>query len=257
MGYNGFYICENAGNNAFSYDNRLNKSIYVPSIKKMDFEVNDIMNHIKCSDKIGFSEVQEEREINVFGLENFVYTEKDDKKIYIFDNHNHCFYFVASNMAKQGEYLSDKSCLEKYMIHFDQHKDMRVPNLSLEDFAKKNNLDTSFDNLLFLYTNYHLNVGNFIVPLKTNRFIKDVEIVDSIYTMDKLGRALDNYEGIILDIDLDFFSEDMSYIADDKKLDLILKCYKKADIITICTSPYFIEFERAKKYLKILIENFN
>lgn len=152
------------------------------------------------------------------------------------------------------------------MIHFDQHKDMRVPEFTLLQAIKKikegKNIhkliyqDSYCDyDILYSYTNYFLNVGNFIVPLLENGFIDDVVIVDSTYSMKKLDKDIDSYDEVILDIDLDFFSPDMDYIDEDEKLRLIQRCYEKAKIITICTSPYFIDFERAKKKLEKILKN--
>ena len=152
------------------------------------------------------------------------------------------------------------------MIHFDQHKDMRVPEHTLlqaiEIIKKEENFyDLKYQGfehdygILYSYTNYFLNVGNFIVPLLENGFIEDVVIVDSTYSMDKLDKNMDSYDEVILDIDLDFFSPDMDYIDDDEKIRLIQRCYQKAKIITICTSPYFIDFGRAKKKLENILKN--
>ena len=49
----------------------------------------------------------------------------------------------------------------------------------------------------------------------------------------------------------------MDYIDDELKIDAIAKCYERADVVTICTSPYFIEFERAEKYLYKILERFD
>ena len=93
------------------------------------------------------------------------------------------------------------------------------------------------------------------MPLLENGFIKDVAIIDSTYSMAKLEKDIDFYDEVILDIDLDFFSPEMDYIDEDEKIELIKRSYEKAKIITICTSPYFIDFERAKKKLEKILKN--
>ncbi|MGP1411004.1 MAG: hypothetical protein ACTTKD_04145 [Peptoanaerobacter stomatis] len=334
MIYKGFYINEMLGNNSFSYNMRKNKSIYVPPLIEVYANKNNLLNELKLSDKVAFSEIDENKEeMNVFGLKNFLHIGRNGKHIYIFDNHNHCFYFVAYtifeklkkmldeenyiefinsyiNKNEKITYLTEKIAqynLKNMMIHFDQHKDMRVPKYSLQEFLNvfllneydclekyrldiernfKNisnfvenislnenydiskNDDTLFKNIIddifsyydkitFLYTNYHLNVGNFIVPLINGGFIEDITIVDSLYSIDNISKELYNYNSIVLDIDLDFFSKDMDYIDDELKIDAIAKCYERADVVTICTSPYFIEFERAEKYLYKILERFD
>ena len=55
-----------------------------------------------------------------------------------------------------------------------------------------------------------------------------------------------------LDIDLDIFSKDMDYIPYDFRIDKIKKLIENAKVITIATSPYFIEQDYAIKVLKEL-----
>ena len=270
MEYKGFYIDDACGNNIFSYDKRKNKKIYVAPLLKVDFDKCTIMDKLNSSDKIAFSEYDEETktEYNIAGIKNFLFTEKNGKKIYIFDNHNHAFYFISCEIIDEAKILNNikghilnnyikkdiKIPKTKIMIHFDQHKDMRRASTSLEEIMRDTKKSCITDkDYLSIYTNYTLNVGSFITPLIENNFIKDVFIVDSTYSMDELSKNIDLYDDVILDIDLDFFSSDMDYIDNNLKIELIKKCYDKANIVTICTSPYFIEFERAKKYLgKIL-----
>ena len=281
--YKGQYLKGEYGNNAFSYNKRNNQEIYIAPIKKIPYKVDDILGNLLKSDKTAFSEYDEitKEQYDIKGVENFIFCDDNDKKLYIFDNHNHSFYFIAGNVIRDvGRHLQDcekeqllsaflqrrYNIKKRLMIHFDQHKDMRVPEFTLLQAIKKikeNNAvydlkyqDFDYDyKILYSYTNYFLNVGNFIVPLLENGFIYDVVIVDSTYSMGKLDKDIDSYDEVILDIDLDFFSPDMDYIDEDEKLRLIQRCYEKAKIITICTSPYFIDFERAKKKLEKILKN--
>ena len=281
--YKGQYLRGECGNNAFSYNKRNNQEIYVAPIKKIPYKVDDILNNLLISDKTAFSEYDEitKEQYDIKGIKNFIFCDDNDKKLYIFDNHNHSFYFIAGNVirdVRRNLQDSEKEPLltaflerrydikKRPMIHFDQHKDMRVPELTLLQAIKKikegKNIheliyqDSYCDyNILYSYTNYFLNVGNFIVPLLENGFIEEVVIVDSTYSMEKLDKDIDSYDEVILDIDLDFFSTDMDYIDEGEKLSLIQRCYEKAKIVTICTSPYFIDFERAKKKLEKILKN--
>ncbi|EJP25180.1 hypothetical protein HMPREF1142_0003 [Peptostreptococcaceae bacterium AS15] len=279
--YKGLYLDRECGNNAFSYNKRKNKKIYIPPMKKLPYKVDEILNNLIQSDKTAFSEYDEilQKQYDIKGIENFIYCEDNDKKLYIFDNHNHSFYFIAGNVISDArrcaktpeqeqllfDFLDKNLRVKKnLMIHFDQHKDMRVPDYTLSQAIEKikENKDIcrikpdDFDyHVLYDYTNYFLNVGNFIVPLLENGFIKDVAIIDSTYSMAKLEKDIDFYDEVILDIDLDFFSLEMDYIDEDEKIELIKRSYEKAKIITICTSPYFIDFERAKKKLEKILKN--
>ena len=225
MHYNGFFIDKPIGNNEFSYMERKNKSIYVPPL------IQGSLNDVCIGDSIVFSEVEDEKEINSIGLKNIVKYKLGSKDIYIFDNHNHAFYFWIISL-QNGKF--NKGCK---LVHIDQHKDMRDPKNYTVDI---NNIDD-----VFRYTNYVLNVGNFIKPALHNNIFSDVIIIDNSY-----GFKVDFKGDYILDIDLDIFSKDMDYIDYNIKLDAIRKYIKNTNVITIATSPFFINQNYAIKVLK-------
>ncbi|MDB3085775.1 hypothetical protein C4097_14840 [Clostridioides difficile] len=225
--YNGFYIEKPMGNNVFSYDKRDNKSIYVPKL------ISGTLDDIKLGNKVVFNEVDENEEIKAIGLENMVEYVLGNKKIYVFDNHNHAFYFWLKSM------MNDEFTRGCKLVHVDQHKDTREPE----------NYDVDINNIedVFRYTNEVLNVGSFIKPALQHKIFSELIIIDSLYGFD-----LDIEPEFVLDIDLDIFSSDMDYIPFDFKLDKIKNLIKKAKVITIATSPYFINQEYAIKVLKEL-----
>ena len=109
--------------------------------------------------------------------------------------------------------------------------------------------DVDIENLdnVFNYTNQVLNVGNFIQPALKKGIFSNVIIIDSSYGFDI------KVEGeYVLDIDLDIFSKDMDYIPYDFRVDKIKKLIEEAKVITIASSPYFIEQDHAIKVLKEL-----
>lgn len=124
-------------------------------------------------------------------------------------------------------------------MHVDQHKDTRKPN----------SYEVDIENLedVIRYTNEVLNVGSFIQPALYHKIFDDVDIVDSTYSLER-----ELVEKYVLDIDLDFFSKDMDYIDFDWKLNRVREYIDKADLITIATSPFFIEQNRAIEVLKML-----
>lgn len=225
--YNGFYIEKPMGNNVFSYDKRDNKSIYVPKL------ISGTLDDIKLGNKVVFNEVDENEEIKAIGLENMVEYVLGNKKIYVFDNHNHAFYFWLKSM------MNDEFTRGCKLVHVDQHKDTREP----ENY----NVDINNIEDVFRYTNEVLNVGSFIKPALQHKIFSELIIIDSLYGFD-----LDIEPEFVLDIDLDIFSSDMDYIPFDFKLDKIKNLIKKAKVITIATSPYFINQEYAIKVLKEL-----
>lgn len=225
--YNGFYIEKPMGNNVFSYDKRDNKSIYVPKL------ISGTLDDVKLGNKVVFNEVDENGEIKAIGLENMVEYVLGNKKIYVFDNHNHAFYFWLKSM------VNDEFTRGCKLVHVDQHKDTREPD----------NYNVDINNIkdVFRYTNEVLNVGSFIKPALQHKIFSELIIIDSLYGFD-----LDIEPEFVLDIDLDIFSSDMDYIPFDFKLDKIKNLIKKAKVITIATSPYFINQEYAIKVLKEL-----
>lgn len=227
--YEGFFIEEPVGNNIFSYEERSNKKIFVPKLIKGTLEDVHLGEHIV------FNEIDEDenKEIKAKGLENLVEYRVDDKVVYIFDNHNHAFYFWMKSLK---ENLFTRGCK---LVHVDQHKDMREPD----------NYDVDEENLddVFRYTNKVLNVGNFIKPALHKGIFSEVVIIDSSYGFDI------EIEGeYVLDIDLDIFSKDMDYIPYDLRINKIKKLINNSKVITIASSPYFIEQDYAIKVLKEL-----
>lgn len=225
--YTGFYIDKPVGNNKFSYEDRNNKKIYVPKLIQGDLEA------VSVGDKCVFNEIDEDKEINALGLEHMVMYNFDHKDIYIFDNHNHALYFWIKSLKNEK---FTKGCK---LVHVDQHKDMRVPE----------NYDVNMEDIddVFRYTNEVLNVGNFIKPALEHKIFSEVIIIDSSY-----GFELDIEGEIVLDIDLDIFSKDMDYIPYDIKVSKIQELIKRAKVITIASSPFFIDQDYAIKVLKEL-----
>ncbi|GAA0701917.1 UPF0489 family protein [Paraclostridium ghonii] len=225
--YKGFYITECVGNNMFSYEYRNNKKIYVPKLIEGD------LDDVCVGDKVVFSEIDFEEEINAIGLQHMVKFNYKDKDVYIFDNHNHAFYFWIKSLNND---MFNKGCK---LVHIDQHKDMREPE----------NYDVDINNIddVFRYTNHVLNVGNFIKPALHHNVFSEAVIIDSTY-----GFGLDINGEIVLDIDLDIFSKDMEYISYDLRVKKIKEYIDKAKVITIASSPFFIEQDYAIKVLKEL-----
>lgn len=225
--YIGFYIEKPIGNNIFSYEDRSNKKIYVPKL------IEGSLDDVVVGDKVVFNEIDENIEIKAKGLKNMVEYSIEDKDIYIFDNHNHALYFWIKSL-KFNKF--NKGCK---LVHIDQHKDMREP----ENY----NVDMNDIDDVFRYTNDVLNVGNFIQPALKHNIFSEVIIIDSSY-----GFNLDIQGEFVLDIDLDIFSKDMEYISYDLRINRIKELIKKAKVITIASSPFFIDQEYAIKVLKEL-----
>ncbi len=233
LSYGGFYIEDEVGNNKFSYQERSLKKIYVPKLIEKDIAA------VSIGFEVVFSEIDEGVEKKCLGLENMYKLKFDarysSKEVYLFDNHNHAFFFWCKALKEKK--------FEKgiRLLHVDQHKDTRKPD----------NYDVNIDNLedVSRYTNKVLNVGSFIQPALYHKIFDDVDIVDSTYGLEK--KIPKKY---VLDIDLDFFSKDMEYIDFDWRVERVKEYIDKADVITIATSPFFIEQDKAIEVLKILFD---
>ncbi|MBF0620259.1 MAG: UPF0489 family protein [Candidatus Omnitrophica bacterium] len=222
--YHGFFIDTPVGNNAFSFDQRINKRIYVPSL------IGGSVSDIALGREIVFSNIVEGAEVNTPGLARFVHDVSFGQDIFIFDNHNHAFAFWAEALA-QGVFPKGLP-----LVHVDQHKDTRVPEKSWDGQDP------------FRYANMELNVGNFISPAIKAGFFSDVIHVAAPEAFQAGFPA-----HFVLDIDLDIFSPVMDYIPYDLKMNWLKEALKRASFVTIATSPFFLEQDEAVYLIKELL----
>lgn len=232
--YNWFYITEPIWNNAFSSELRKWRQLYIPEIVSWD------ICDLEIWEKIAFEECDNSWKIISFnGLKNFIKTEIFWVPTYIFDNHNHAFYFWSE--AINNWIIKSWATL----VHIDEHSDMRESEVNLEE---NQNLQEIFD-----YTNNILNVWNYIKPALRAGFISQVIQVQWEEALDWLLNKLNEVNtDIILNLDIDFFSPEMSYIDFEKAKKIIIEVAKKAKLITIATSPFFIDQKRAIEIIKEL-----
>jgi hypothetical protein len=276
---NSFVLTEAVSNNSFNYERRRaywNKLplLHVPDLISVEF--SELRDRNFCQVEQGTYIVFEDYDgdetfISCKGLKHFIATELPGRRaapgalrerraqslaapVYIFDNHNHAFYFW------QLERLSGTLKNGSLLIHVDQHKDSRVPGTFLSDEGLK-----SADQI-FKYTNTVLNVGNFIPAAQKSGLAGKVINVDSSESLAAIGGDLAALRGdsgecvgraartIILDIDLDFFAPELDYINNDLKLAVIKKLLPLANVVTIATSPFFIEQKMAINWLKRIFQ---
>ena len=131
----------------------------------------------------------------------------------------------------------------------DEHADYRDP---LKYLMKPESYNMQ---KVFEYTNFSdINVGNYIIPAEKEGLIQQTIQIRSEYSLLSINwDSLEhNTQSIILNIDLDFFQPDLDFIDYSLKKKVILQLAKKADIITIATSPFFINQELALSVLNDL-----
>lgn len=220
------------GNNALSYERRgTAPTLWVPSL------LNGTLDDVTPGTHVVFEDFDEHGRLqSCAGLSHLVRTEWAGVPTIIVDNHNHAFYFWCE-AVEQGRL--DRGAT---LVHVDQHRDTRIP----ERLYDGTTLEDAFD-----YTNFHLNVGNYIVPAQATGLIGETQFVTSGDALDDISFA--PRANTILNIDLDFFAPEMSYIDFDRTKRFIDAHVFTASLITIATSPFFIEQERAIAVLTQLL----
>lgn len=178
--------------------------------------------------------------VSYFWLKNFLKVKYKNIDVYVFDNHNHAFYFWSDF------FISNKEEGWYTIIHIDQHADFDQPDFYLPDIYK-------FDHQkIFYYTNWVLKINNFIRPIMKFGFVDEVKQIRSEYALTDYVEHLIDWK-YILDIDLDYWMwDDISDDAFHKKILNIKKLIWNVDLITISTSPGFIEFEKSQKILDLI-----
>ena len=170
MYHKDFYITGRVGNNAFSYNERPHKQLFVPALKNIE-DPDEIKLLRPSSEKVTFEEYDFNDVMQTcYGLENLYAltltlsqgeSGQETKKVplYFVDNHNHVMYFWY--LARSQGIISDNTLL----YHIDEHADTRDPG---EYLMKPDSQDLQ---KVFEYTNFTLNVGNYIIPAEKEGLI--------------------------------------------------------------------------------------
>lgn len=240
-----FFIDKPVWNNEFSFEQRINKRLFVPEI--IDLDINDL-DQIKIQndkEKIAFEDFWFDDKLSTnYGLKNFYRIKIKWKEIVLFDNHNHAFYFWYE--ARSRWIIGDNNTL----IHIDEHADTRDNNKII---LKPDSLDLE---KVFTFTNEVLNVGDYIIPAQKEWLIWDIIQIRNTNNLEEyISKSKFSSKNIILNLDLDFFQKELDFIDYDLKKKVILDAVEKASFITVCTSPFFIEQDLAIKVFKDLFWN--
>ena len=259
------YITEPVGNNEFNYNERIalwsKGKIFVPNL--IQWTVADLEE----GSEIVFEETNNWELVSCTWLKNFIDTSYKWVPTYIFDNHNHALFFRYRHTAQlkapflspfakgdaEGRGILKKESLTKWgfkpfvVIHIDQHADTKENKNSFKAVH-------SSPQEAFGFTNYACNVGNFLTSAKDAEIIDEIIQVRTDYTLNQLWTL--NFElwtHYILDIDMDFREQ-----KTDKEIqsdfEIIRKLIDNVCLITIATSPYFMEQKQAIKLIKELLQ---
>lgn len=267
-----FQITENIGNNIFCFDKLENPKIYVPSLIQINiknFKAN-IDNYLKIWKNISFREEKKGEIIEYKWLENFIQINTDispslSKKgigddlkqtIYIIDNHNHALYF------RYKEYFNWNIQKSSKLIHIDQHTDMNQNKYKIS-LSPVRGEDRS--EVIFNFTNKNCNVWNFIKPAIAEWLLWEITQINTEYSLlnnkfpplcwkHKRGDREDFMKTKILDIDLDFRAPEMTIEKYNQTIKITKNLIQNSRVVTIATSPYFLDQNLAIKILKDLFK---
>ena len=241
-------------NNRLNWDERENHTIRVPSL--IEWALDEVI--------IGTETVIE---WEVHGkitagkwLKHFVFLRSSRVPTWIIDNHNHAFAFWHEAYWKW--YIQKWALL----VHIDQHTDLATPG----NFPAWKHPEESHEGIVEEYTNTDLTIADFIVPALATGLISEAVMVtgEDMHTSrsfvwedkkEEIKKKKDGFSinspststptSLILDIDLDYFSQGFDEL---KCFENVRYWIEKADIITIATSPLFIDQEKAISVLKSL-----
>lgn len=230
-----FFVLEpGVGNNAFSIDRKPDRSpLKVTPL--VDGQIEDA----KLGTEVAFQDFDGERWMECVGLEAAIRCTEFSIPFYLFDNHNQAFYGWAEGM-KNG-YIKAGATL----VHLDAHYDDREPP----------NVEVDLNDLkdVHRYTNEVLQIATFIRPaLQLGMFRSVRNFVESREFEVPLEFGPD--EEVVLDIDLDLFCEEMSHVDYSQKIQVIKDCLPHTKLITMATSPFFIDQGKAIDMARRIVE---
>lgn len=213
------------GNNAFSIDRKPEReNLKVTPLYEGDF------SSLRVGDHVAFQDYEDDEWMQCRGLEMAVCSHEADFPVYVFDNHNHAFYGWCEGL-KKGFFAKGAR-----LVHLDAHFDDAIPPHSNVDVS---NLDD-----VLKYTHETLQIATFIKPaLKLGLFSDVINYVESEHF--KSLSSLDPNHEIVLDIDLDVFCDEMSHVSWTQKVEVIKHYLPQVKMVTMATSPFFIDQKRA------------
>ena len=236
------YITDPVWNNEFHYDERIalwsQWKIFVTNL--IQWSVDDLEEW----SEIVFEEGENWKLVSCTGLKHFIQTEYKWIPVYIVDNHNHALTFWYKHNTTTWN-LKPATC---NLVHIDQHADTKPNNNQLPI----TNYELPITNIE-AFINTQTNVGNFISAALNNWIINEVIQIRTDYALHNLKPSTFNLQPFILDIDVDFW-DGKSQQEMESDFEIIRKLVDNACLITIATSPYFIDQKRAIEIVKQLLQ---
>ena len=211
-----FFLTGDQGNNSFLRNKET--GLHIPAIRLGD------ETDISLGTLVVFCDMEDGHYLQKIGLQNYICGfSRSGTPIFVCDNHN--------IVLEAWQLLKTK---KPSLIHIDQHKD----NASIE--CKPT------DSI------YCTRICDYIQYAQLNQWIK-FDYLSFVESQDlpKL-KKIRSLKRKIVNIDIDFFVKDLSMITIEDKINIICQSCHHADLITIATSPGFIDQSFAIKVAKLL-----
>ena len=182
------------------------------------------INDLKAGNQIVFCDNQDDEYLQCTGLDAHICSKTNSGiPLFICDNHN--LVLEAWQLFKEKK---------PTLIHIDQHKDDAkincLPNASI----------------------YHTRICDYIDYAQKNEWIQfDYFSFVESQDLPQLEQASQSTNKIV-NIDIDFFVKEVTMLTLEEKIEVITKSCQGASLITIATSPGFIEQELAVGITKLL-----
>lgn len=109
------------------------------------------------------------------------------------------------------------------------------------------------------FVNTKTEVGNYIDPAIRCGFVGEVVKIEGEGELESALARLENGEidfsvPTVLNLDLDFFAPDLDYVPFELKKRAVLAFAKKSRLVTVATSPGFIDGEAALRAFRKIFE---
>lgn len=220
------------GNNAFSLPNKADRNrLEITPLKLGSLDDLRVGNHV------AFQDFEGDEWLECRGLESGILCLDYGVPIYVFDNHNHVFYAWVEAMKMDWFHKGAK------LVHMDEHFDASEAPHSVVHLE---NLED-----VWRYTNRVLQIATYIRPALQLGIFKQCKNYVESKDFEILNE--DNNE-VVLNLDIDVFHEDMSHISWKQKIGVLRHYLPRTRFITIATSPYFIDQQKAIGLVKDVVD---
>lgn len=253
----GAFLKPGIGNNAFSFQKKADRN----PLQITPLRIGKV-EELVMGKQVAFQDFDGEDWLECVGLESAILCLDYPIPLYIFDNHNHVFYAWAEAL-KMGWFEKGAT-----LVHMDEHFDAGEPVIPpnpqplTRGADQLHNWQIVLDDLenVWNYTNEVLQIATYIKPaLKLGMFSECVNYVESTHFEMDGSSPRQGGQGValgsqnVINLDIDVFHEDMSHISWKEKMDVLKYYLPQTKLITIATSPYFIDQKKAIELVKKVV----